>query len=140
MTLEQLKKDKIQYMKAHDANAVTGLNTIISRLMLLQIEKRAKGEELTESDVAATIKKVDKDLTEELESFKAAGRDATVAEIAAQLEAVRRYLPKMMTEEEIKKIIAELPDKSVPAVMKHFKTQYAGQCDMKTVSDIAKNA
>jgi uncharacterized protein YqeY len=139
MTLEQLKKIKIDYMKARDGQAVIGLNTAISRLMLLQIEKRAAGEELTEVDVANVLKKVEKDLTEECEAFKTAKREETVKEIERQIEVIRQYLPKMLTEDEIKNIIRELPDKSVPAVMKKFKTDYLGQCDMKMVSDVLKS-
>ena len=45
----------------------------------------------------------------------------------------------MLTEEEIRKIILSLDDKSIPAVMKHFKEHYAGQCDMSRVSLIARN-
>ena len=44
----------------------------------------------------------------------------------------------MMSEDEIKEIIMSLPDKSIGAVMKHFKTNYAGKCDMKVVGDVFK--
>ena len=44
----------------------------------------------------------------------------------------------MMSEEEIREVISSLEDKSIPSVMKHFKANYAGKCDMKTVSEIAR--
>ena len=47
-------------------------------------------------------------------------------------------MPKLLTAEEIKAIIDSLEDKSMPSVMKHFKANYNGKCDMKMVSDIAK--
>jgi uncharacterized protein YqeY len=43
-----------------------------------------------------------------------------------------------MTAEEIKAVILSLPDKTVPAVMKHFRTEYPGKCDMKMVSEVLK--
>ena len=45
----------------------------------------------------------------------------------------------MLSEEEIKKEIASLEDKSLPAVMKHFKTNFAGKVEMGLVSKIARN-
>ena len=44
----------------------------------------------------------------------------------------------MLSEEEIKKIILTLEDKTVPSVMRHFKTNYNGKCEMKTVSEVLK--
>ena len=41
--------------------------------------------------------------------------------------------------DEIKNIILELPDKSTPSVMKHFKQNYNGSVDMKLVSDVLKS-
>ena len=48
-------------------------------------------------------------------------------------------LAKGASDDEIKNIIASLDDKSTPAVMKHFKTNYAGKVDMKKVNDALKN-
>ena len=43
-----------------------------------------------------------------------------------------------MTEDEIKTEIAKLADKSIPSVMKHFKANFQGKCDMGLVSKLAK--
>lgn len=45
----------------------------------------------------------------------------------------------MLSAEKIKEIILSLPDKSVPAVMKHFKANYNGKCDMKLVNETLRN-
>ena len=55
------------------------------------------------------------------------------------MEYAKAFLPKMLTEEEIKKIIDSLEDKSMPNIMKYFKTNYAGKCDMSIVSRLARN-
>ena len=47
-------------------------------------------------------------------------------------------MPKMMDADEIAKVIAGLEDKSVPSVMRYFKAEYAGKCDMRTVSEVLK--
>lgn len=139
MTLEQFKKEKILAMKAHDGIKVAALNTIISKLMLVSIDLRAQGKEMTEADVVKVLQKCEKELTEEKEGFIKAGRDEKVQELAATIEVVSAYLPKMMSKEEIEAVISALDDTSVPAVMKHFKTNYSGQADMKLVNEVLKN-
>ena len=59
--------------------------------------------------------------------------------IANQKAILEKYLPQMMSREEIANIINSLEDKSVPNVMKHFKTNYNGSCDMKVVSEVLKS-
>lgn len=138
MTLEQLKKEKILAMKAKDADAVTAYNALISRLMLMATDPN-HGKEITEADIVSAASKTEKELLEERENFEKAGRAETVAALDSQISTIRRYIPKMMSEEEIKAVILSLPDKSVPAVMKHFKTNYAGKCDMKLVNETLRS-
>ena len=134
MTIDDLKKEKIAAMKSRDADAVSAYNAMISKLTLASIEAKGAGREFR----AAVLKKVQKELTEEKESFAAAGRSDSVASLERQLAVIEKYLPKMLSEAQIKEIILALPDKSVPAVMKHFKSAYAGKCDMKLVGEILK--
>ena len=61
-----------------------------------------------------------------------------VENIKTQISILKNYLPQMMSKEEIRKIISEMSDKSIGAVMKHFKMNYAGKCDMRDVSEIQK--
>ena len=57
----------------------------------------------------------------------------------AQIGYIAEYLPKMISDDEIRKIIMGMDDKSVGTVMKTFKSQYAGQVDMKKVQEILKS-
>ena len=138
MRIEDFKKVKIDAMKAHDKDAVTALNAVINKLMLAGIEKKAVGEEMTDADVTQVLQKTINELTEEREGFVKAGRAETVASLDNQLATVKKYLPKMLTEEEIKQIILSLPDKTTPYVMKHFKAEYAGKVDMRLVGVVLK--
>ena len=61
-----------------------------------------------------------------------------MSNITAQKEILSQYLPKMLSIDEIKQIIDTLEDKSVPAVMKHFKLNYAGKVNMADVSKAMK--
>ena len=61
-----------------------------------------------------------------------------VENINTQIAIAEKYLPKMMSEEEIKEVILSLADRSVPNVMKHFKSNFAGKCDMRKVQEVLK--
>ena len=139
MRIEDFKKVKIEAMKARDKDAVDALNAVINKLMLAGIEKKAVGEEMTDADVTKILQKTVNELAEEREGFVKAGRAETVASLDRQLETVKKYLPKLLSAEEIKAIIEKLEDKTVPSVMKHFKTNFQGKVDMGLVSKIARS-
>ena len=138
MNIDEFKKVKIEAMKAKDKDAVTALNAVINKLMLAGIEKKAVGEVLTDEDVTKILQKTVNELLEEKEAFVKAGREDTVASLEKQIETVKKYLPKLLSEDEIKQIILSLEDRSVPSVMKHFKTEYAGKVDMRLVGAVLK--
>ena len=107
--------------------------------MLENIKKREQKLELTDVDAVQILQKTIKELSEELENYKKVNNTEEVNNISKQIEIVKKYLPKMMDSEEIKNIILGLDDKSIPAVMKHFKANYAGKCDMRLVQEVLKS-
>ncbi len=139
MLFDDLKKAKMQALKEKDLNKRSVLEAVISRSMLQAVELKAQGKELTDSDTLTNISKVVKELEEEKSSFASAGREDKVSDLEKQIEYISQFLPKQLTEEEIKKIILSLPDKSIKEVMKHFKTNYQGKCDMGLVSKVSKS-
>ena len=139
MTLNEFKQEKIEAMKQKDKEKVSALNVIITKIMSLTIEKRATGAKVTEQDVDTLLQKAEKELTEEREGFLKAGREENVKSLTSQIEIIKQYLPKLLSEDEIKAIIESLGDKSLPSVMKHFKQNYQGKADMRLVNTIAKN-
>ena len=139
MDLAFFKKEKITAMKEKNRAAVSALEVVITKIMTATIDKRAKGEELSEADINTIIQKAEKELIEEREGYAKAGRTENVEALNAQLEVLKKYLPKLLSEEEVREIILSLEDKSVPSVMKHFKANYAGKVDMKMVNTILRN-
>lgn len=137
MTLDELKKEKIAAMKAKEADAVTAYNAVISKLMLMKTDPN-HGEEITDADIVTACRKTESELKEERANFEKAGRSETVASLDKQIATVKKYIPELLSEEKIREIISSLPDRSVPAVMKYFKANYAGKCDMKTVNETLK--
>ncbi|MBO5712980.1 MAG: GatB/YqeY domain-containing protein [Clostridia bacterium] len=139
MTLDNFKKEKIEAMKAKDKDAVSALNVIITKIMALTIERRALNQEVTEADISSLLQKAEKELTEEREGFIKAGREETVATLTNQIEVIKKYLPKLLSAEEVKEIILGLEDKSIPSVMRYFKANYAGKVDMRMVQETLKS-
>lgn len=138
MIIEEVKKANITALKARDNASRTAYSIVMNKYKLAEIEKKAKGEDITDVDMVAILQKTIKELEEEQESYKKANRAESVQELEIQKNALKVFLPQMMGEQEIKDIILALPDRSIGAVMKHFKLNFAGKCDMRTVQDVLK--
>ena len=138
MIFDDLKKANMEAMKAHDQNARGVYSVLINKCMLKSVELKTQNVSLTDGDTLVLINKTIKELDEEYETYKKAGREEQAAVIAYQKGLLEKYLPKLMSEEEIESEITKLDDKSLKNVMIHFKTNFQGKCDMKLVSQVAK--
>lgn len=138
MILEQIKKDNVQAMKDHDALARAIYGVVMNKCLLAGIELKKDGKELSDVDTVQIIQKTIKELTEEKENYIKAGNASEAENIDRQKAIIEKYLPQMLSETEIRNIISTLEDKSIPTVMKHFKTNYAGKVDMGMVNRIAR--
>ena len=138
MILDEIKKANVQALKDKNTNARTIYGIVSNKAMLETIKKRKKGEVLSDVDMVQIIQKTIKELTEEAENYAKVGNKVEQEKIVEQKTILEKYLPKMMSEEEIRSIISGLEDKSIGNVMKHFKMNYAGKCDMKLVNEIIK--
>lgn len=138
MILESIKKANMQALKDKDQVARGIYSIVMTKAMQQTIVKREKGEELTDVDMVAILQKTIKELADESENYTKAGNTTKAEEIARQAKILEAYLPKMLSEEEIHNIIAGLEDKSIPNVMKYFKTNYAGKCEMRLVQEVLK--
>ena len=138
MIYEDIKKANVQAMKDKDSVARSIYSVLMNKLMLETIRKREKGEELTDADASNILQKAIKELSDEKENYSKVGNQEQVEAIKKQIEIVEKYLPKMLTRQEIADIIAGLDDKSIPAVMKYFKSNYNGQCDMRVVQEVLR--
>ncbi|MBR1846801.1 MAG: GatB/YqeY domain-containing protein [Bacilli bacterium] len=137
MLIDDIKKASLQAMKDHNPDARTSLSMVISRYQALLTS--GKGETPTDKDVIAILIKFSKELEEERAGYVAAGREESVASLTRQIEAVAAFLPKLMSEEEIKAVILSLEDRSIPSVMRYFKANYEGKADMGLVSKLARS-
>ena len=140
MLIDELKKANIQAMKDRDADARAILSIVINKYTTASIEAKTTGKELTDADMLAIIQKTLKELQDEGDGYWKTGNAEKYDAITHQKRVINAYLPKQLTEVEIKAEIDKLEDKSIPSVMKHFKANFAGQVDMSVVSRIARGA
>ena len=138
MLINELEKANIEALKNKDKTARAVLSVVINKYRVNAIELKAQGKEASDADVVKVINKVVKELDEEKAGYEKLGRNDDVKAIEEQKAIIEKYLPKLMSEDEIRKIIASLEDKSMPSVMKHFKANYDGKVDMSLVSKIAR--
>ncbi len=138
VTLLDLKKAKMNALKNKDVNAQSVLGVVIGYYQKMESDKRVKNQEMTDADMVSILSKVVKELEEEKEMYASANKEEEASASQAQIEIIKAYLPKMMSEEEIREVISSLEDKSMKNVMMTFKKDYAGKADMSLVSKIAK--
>lgn len=138
MLINELEKANIEALKNKDKTARAVLSVVINKYRVNAIELKAQGKEATDNDLVRVINKVVKELDEEKAGYEKLGRVEDVKNIESQKAIIEKYLPKLMSEDEIRKVITSLEDKSMPSVMKHFKTNYDGKVDMSLVSKIAR--
>ncbi len=137
MLIDEIKKANMEAMKAHDQASRSAYSAVISRYQILKSKDPAK--EISDADLLSMIQKVVKELDEEIDSFQKANRPEQALEVQKQKDALKRFIPAQLSEEEIKEIILSLPDHSIPFVMKHFSANYKGKVDMALVSKVAKS-
>lgn len=138
MIYEKIKQANIQAMKDKDSVARSIYSVLLNKIMLENIKKREKGGQVEDADISNILQKTIKELAEEKENYAKLGNSEEVKLIEKQMEIASSYLPKMMSREEIAQEINSLQDKSIPTVMKHFKQNFNGKCDMRLVQEVLK--
>ena len=139
MLIDEIKAANINAMKARDNTARAVLSVVLTKYKLQEVELKAAGKEIGDKELLAIIQKVLKELADEKEGYLKVNNQERADNVAKQEEVLSSYLPKQLSEQEIRDIINSLDDKSVPSVMKHFKTNYAGQVDMSLVNSVLRS-
>lgn len=138
MIIDEIKKANLQAMKDKNTVARNLFSVVLNKVKLLEIAKRETGQALTDVDLVAILQKQAKELAEEKENYAKVNNQLAVEELTKQEAIVASFLPQMMSEEEIEKIIMQMEDKSLPAIMKKFKEEFAGKVDMRVVNQVAR--
>lgn len=138
MLIDELKKASMLALKNKEKDQRAALSVVINKYNLASIELKAQGKEISDTDLIAIIAKTLKELADEKEGYAKVNRLDRVEGITVQENTLKAYLPKMLSEEEIKGEILKLDDKSIPSIMRHFKANFAGKVDMSLVNKVAR--
>lgn len=147
--LQQISKDMVASMKAHDEVRTSTLRMAMTALKNKEIEKRAP---LTDQESLQVMTTMIKQRHDSIEQFTKGNRPELAAREAAEIRLLETYLPKAAGEAEIRKVvaaaIAEISaagakpgPKEMGSVMKavQAKIQALGlRADGKQVSEIVK--
>ena len=147
MSLRNQIEEKLnQALKAKDKNTYPTLRLVVSAIKDAEIAVRTKGQkEMSDSDITAILKKMIKQRNESCEVYKKAGRNELLENETKEIEVINAFLPKQLSEEETKKICADVV-KSVGAssmrdmgkVMGALKSKHSDTLDFSKVSIIIK--
>ena len=121
------------------------LNTLRSVKGALQLEVINNKKEESDDLLLDVINKQIKMRNDSIEEFKKGDRDDLVASYQKEIEILKKYMPKALTEEEIDTIIKETiakveasSIKDLGIVMKEITPLLKNRCDMKAATDKIK--
>lgn len=143
LIIEKIKEARLAAMKSKDAEKTSFLTILYSEVAMFG--KNNGNRETTDEEAIKVLKKFVKGAEETIEIGEKNGRDVSKSKL--ELEILAEYLPKQLSEQDLKLIVdsfvAKLPDneknkKSMGKVMSYLKTNYGGQYDGKMASDIVK--
>ena len=147
MSLKQQIESKLnEALKAKDKNTYPTLRLVISAIKDVEIAGRSKGQqEVADSDITSILKKMIKQRNESCEVYKKAGRKELLESETREIEVISTFLPKQLSEEEIKKICQETIKsigatsmKDMGKIMGSLKSKHADNIDFSKVSSIIK--
>ena len=106
MTLHSTIKSQIkEAMLAKDALRLSVVRGLVAAFTNELVAKQRKPtEELSDEDVLAVIRRAVKQRKDSIEQFKAGGRQDLVDSETAELGVLEKYLPQMMSREDIRKV------------------------------------
>ena len=147
MSLKNQIEEKLnQALKAKDKNTYPTLRLVVSAIKDAEIAGRTKGQkEISDSDITTILKKMIKQRNESCEVYKKAGRNELLENETKEIEVINAFLPRQLSEDETKKICADVV-KSVGAssmkdmgkVMGALKSKHSDTLDFSKVSSIIK--
>ena len=142
---EQIDADIKKAMLAKEKEELKALRSIKSMILLAETEK-SKGAEVSADDEIKMLMKAVKQRKDSAAIYKEQGREDLYAVEMGEAEIIERYLPKQLSEEEVKaeleKIIAQVGasgPQDMGKVMGVATKALAGKADGKTISTIVKS-
>ena len=139
MQFDTLQKDMIAAMKAHDKTRKDAISTLVSAAKKIAIDE-GKRDDIPEEVVDRAILKEVKSVKEQLDTCPDE-RAELKAEYQARYDIMQEYAPKMLSEEEIERIIKEkfadvLATGNKGQIMKAVMGELKGKADGKLINQV----
>jgi uncharacterized protein YqeY len=135
-------------MKAKDERTLSTLRMVNSTIKNADIEARGHGKpQLSDADLLGVLQKMIKQRQEAVELYDKGGRAELAAQEREEIAVITAYLPKQMSEDDVKAAIAAVIAETNAAEIKDMgkvigalKAKYAGQMDFGKASGLVKAA
>ena len=143
MIKQKIFADLISALKNHDQEKLSFLRYILAQIKNKEIDKipsDPKGKsDLTDEEVVAVLRKITKELNESTEAYKKGNRQDLVKENQKQLEILSVYLPKELSDEDLKKEVEKIIQANIQVSQANPKTIF-GICikQLKSRADPAR--
>ena len=143
MTLKaQLTEDMKTAMRAKDSASLSTIRLVNAAIKQYEVDER---NEADDARVVAILTKMIKQRKDSAQIYADAGRADLADKENAEIDVLNRYMPTMMSADEIQAAVAAAIVDSGAAgmadmgqVMGLLKTRLAGQADMAAVSQVLK--
>ena len=141
----RIQKDLIEAMKEKNTLRIAALREIKTAIMKYKTAADYKGT-CTDADIIGIIQKLVKQHTESYDIYTKAERTDLASEEFGQMTYLKQYLPQMMTNEQLEKVIDEVirdlhlsTMKDMGKVMGYLKETFPNQYDAKYASIYIKS-
>lgn len=139
MQLEQLQKDMIAAMKAHEKSKKDAISSLISAAKKVAIDEGVR-DNITEELVDRVILKELKTVKEQIDTCPADRTDLKV-EYQERYDIIAGYAPVMMSEAEVEAFILEkfsdvVAGKNKGLIMKTVMPELKGKADGKVINQV----
>lgn len=140
MKLEDLKKAMVEAMKAKDKDKKDAISSLVDAAKKIAIDKGLDRENIPEDIIGQVILKEIKTIEEQINTCPSDRSDLLDA-FKKRLEYVKAYAPKMMSKDEILKLVNEkfadiVATKKKGDIMKALMPELKGKADGKLINEI----
>jgi uncharacterized protein YqeY len=140
--VDTLRKDMFQASRDAQIEKSDILKMALASVKNAQLEVE---EELKDTEVEKILRKEVKKIKDSIEQFKKMGREDLLKKEELQLEVLESYLPKLMNEEDVRKVVEEKITqvgakdmKDMGKVMGTVMKELEGKTDGNTVKSIVQ--
>lgn len=140
--IDKIQQDMYIAMKSGNQIKTSTLRTLLSKLKDKKINNEGK---LTDSDSIKVIQKLVKQRRESTDIYRNAGREELAIKEETELIELEKYLPEMMSEDEIRKLIQAIIQETgaknisdIGKIMSSVMHHGAGKVDGKIANKIVR--